>query len=119
MMKGKDGKAMPRKGRKGHPQKAERPSPEKWPCPGKGGKAIPRKMMKGKGGKAMPRKGRKGHPQKRPSPENEGEGWKSHAQERAERPSPEKAIPRKSHAQERWKPRKLIDLTQKHDQNNL
>ena len=79
MMKGKDGKAMPR---------AERPSPQmekpcpgkggkaiprgrmEKPCPGKGGKAIPRKMMKGKDGKAMPRaipramprKGRKGHP---------------------------------------------------------
>jgi len=41
-------------------------------------KAIPRKMM-GKDGKAMPRKGGKSLENQK---NDEGEGWKSHAQER-------------------------------------
>ena len=60
---------------------------------GKGWKRpYPRKMMGGKAGK--------GHPHKN----DEGEGWKSHAQERGVKA---------------WKTRKLIDLNQKHDKNNL
>ena len=89
---GKGGKAIPRKRMKGKDGNHAQERAER-PSPGKGGKAIPRKMMKGKDGKAMPRKGR-------PSPEPcPGKGGK--------------AIPKA------WKPRKLIDLTQKHDQNNL
>jgi len=50
------------------------------PCPGKGVKAWKtRKMMKGKDGKAMPRKGGKSLENQK---NDEGEGWKSHAQER-------------------------------------